>query len=42
MTITTQNKDLKLVEHLGSGLNRILTAYSKESFEVRDYKAVKR
>ncbi len=29
-------KDLELVEHLGSGLNRILTSYGKESFEVRD------
>ena len=29
-------KDLALVEHLGSGLNRILTAYGKESFEVRN------
>jgi len=29
-------KDLELVEHLGSGLNRILKAYSKESFVVKE------
>ena len=28
-------KDLKLVEHLGSGLNRILKAYSKDSFYIK-------
>ena len=28
-------KDLKLVEHLGSGLNRILEVYGKESFVIK-------
>lgn len=28
-------KDLELVEHLGSGLGRILNAYGKESFKIR-------
>lgn len=28
-------KDLKLVEHLGSGLNRILKAYSRDSFYIK-------
>ena len=28
-------KDLELVEHLGSGLNRILQVYTKDSFEIR-------
>ena len=29
-------KDLELVEHLGSGLNRILKAYGKDSFVVKE------
>ena len=29
-------KDLELVEHLGSGLDKILRAYSKESFEIKN------
>ncbi|MEA2072083.1 MAG: putative DNA binding domain-containing protein, partial [Campylobacterota bacterium] len=29
-------KDLEMVEHLGSGLNRILKAYGKESFVVKE------
>ena len=29
-------KDLELVEHLGSGLNRILQVYKKESFDIKD------
>ena len=29
-------KDLELVEHLGSGLNRILEVYSKDSFVVKE------
>ncbi len=28
-------KDIELVEHLGSGLNRILSAYGKESFIIK-------
>ena len=28
-------KDLELVEHLGSGLNRILEAYDKDSFVIK-------
>ena len=28
-------KDLELVEHLGSGLNRILNVYTKESFVIK-------
>ncbi|MGK0256529.1 MAG: ATP-dependent DNA helicase RecG, partial [Arcobacteraceae bacterium] len=28
-------KDLELVEHLGSGLNRILSVYGKESFSIK-------
>jgi len=27
-------KDLEMVEHLGSGLDRILTTYGKESFHI--------
>ena len=29
-------KDLELVEYLGLGLNRILSVYGKESFEIHD------
>ena len=29
-------KDLELVEHLGSGLNRILEIYSKDSFVIKE------
>jgi predicted HTH transcriptional regulator len=29
-------RDLEIVEHLGSGVPRILKAYGKEAFEIRD------
>jgi len=35
-TNRVEYKDLELVEHLGSGLHRILTAYGKESFIVKE------
>ncbi len=30
-----EDKDLELVEHLGSGLNRTVQVYTKDSFEIR-------